>query len=444
MVNKSKVKFKNKKSKILLNYKDKLIKERIKNTVMYGGMQKKRKKFKNLKSEKKPKKESRIILNHKRKFNKEGIIQQNGTKESRIILNHKRRFNKERIIQQNGTIQEKSPVRKLKPVKSSFKLERISKKEIRDFSEKVKKIKQEIGKIIIGQEKVIDGLIRALVCKGHIILEGVPGIAKTLLIKSLGRVSGCKVKRIQFTVDLLPTDILGLTIYREKLGFEVVKGPIFANFIIADEINRAPPKTQSALLEAMQEKQVTIGKKTFLLPRPFFVMATKNPIETTGVYALPEAQTDRFLFKLIITYPQVEEEKLIMKRNIELQDFEDFNLQQIMSIQEIMHMQQIVKQIYLSKILENYIVNIVDYTRNRKSKYSKYIEWGGSPRASIAFFMASKAEALMKGRNFVLPEDVKSVAFDILRHRLILTYEAEADNIDADCLIQNILNEVKI
>jgi MoxR-like ATPase len=319
---------------------------------------------------------------------------------------------------------------------------KIDEKEVEKISEKIKKIKKEIGKVIVGQEKVIEGLICALICNGHIILEGVPGIAKTLLIRTLGEISGCDVKRIQFTVDLLPTDILGLTIYREKRGFELIKGPIFANFIIADEINRAPPKTQSSLLEAMQERQVTIGRKTFPLQKPFFVMATKNPIESVGIYTLPEAQLDRFLFKLIIKYPKKEEEKLIIKQNIELKNFDEFKLKQVVSIREIINMQKLVKKIYLSKELEDYIVEIVDYTRDRKNKYAKYLEWGASPRASIAFFIASKAKALMKGRNFVAPEDVKDVALEILRHRVILSYEAEANNITSDSLIREIINQI--
>ncbi len=400
------------------------------------------------------KNQKRIFFNHKthkKAIVKERIIQQNGIENvkrnerpKKINKIHHEKINK--ISKEKGIKLHKN-IEKIKNIKLkqiSFKSKRINKKEIRAFSEKAKRIKQEIAKVIVGQEKVVDGLIRALICNGHVILEGVPGIAKTLLIKALGKTSGCDVKRIQFTVDLLPTDIIGLTIYREKLGFEVIKGPVFTNFIIADEINRAPPKTQSALLEAMQEKQVTIGRKTFLLPRPFFVMATKNPIEAAGVYALPEAQVDRFLFKLLITYPPIENEKLIMKKNIEFYDFEDFNLQQIISPKEIMNMQSLLKEVYLSPNLENYIVNIVDYTRNKKNKHAKYIEWGASPRASIAFFMASKAQALMKGRSFVVPEDIKSVALDILRHRLILSYEAEANNLTPDNLITNILKDVEI
>ena len=470
MANKNKVRFKSinkkegKKPKILLNYKDKLIKEKIKNIILQGSIKKKNKKFE---QGKKPNKPLKFSLNSKEMSIKDRIIGKNKKekikvvknpvieKTSKMILNNKERSIKTKIIKQNGnkpsTLSKrldpkdrKVMIQNKNSLNTSFKLRKINKNEIRDFSEKIRKIKQEIGRVVVGQEKVIDGLIRALVCNGHVILEGVPGIAKTLLIRSLGRVSGCNVKRIQFTVDLLPTDIIGLTIYRDKLGFEMVKGPVFANFVIADEINRAPPKTQSALLEAMQEKQVTIGRKTFCLPKPFFVMATKNPIEAAGVYSLPEAQVDRFLFKLLIKYPKIEEEKLVMRKNIEMQSFEEFNLKQIISPIEIIRMQSLLRGVYLSQSLENYIVNIVDYTRNKKNKYSKYIEWGASPRASIAFFMASKAEALMKGRSFVVPEDIKSVALDILRHRLILSYEAEANNITADYLITNILNEIQI
>lgn len=320
---------------------------------------------------------------------------------------------------------------------------RANKDEIKIFSEKIKDLKQEIKKIIIGQDKAIDGLIRALICNGHVILEGVPGIAKTLIIKALGEVSRCSVKRIQFTIDLLPTDIIGLTVYRKETGFEWFKGPIFANFVIADEINRAPPKTQSALLEAMQERQITLGIETLELPKPFFVMATKNPIESVGVYSLPEAQLDRFLFSIFMDYPEKEAEKLIMKQNADLKDFRDFELKKVISVKDIINMQKIVKKIYLSEEIEEYIMQIIEYIRDRKNKHSKYIEWGASPRASIAFFISSKAEALMNNRSFVVPEDVRKIAKDILRHRIILSYEAEANNLSPDSLIQEIIDEIK-
>jgi len=321
---------------------------------------------------------------------------------------------------------------------------RPSQKETLDFSNKIKEMKKEIARIIVGQEVVVNASIRALISNGHIIVEGVPGIAKTLLVRALGRVSGCDVQRIQFTVDLLPTDIVGLTIYRQGKGFEVVKGPVFANFIIADEINRAPPKTQSALLEAMQEKQVSIGRKTFSLPRPFFVMSTQNPIEQAGVYNLPEAQIDRFMFKLLIDYPNKDEEKGIMNNNIDLMSFDEYKLKKIISPNEILKMQELVKEVYISDKIQDYILNIVSLTRDRRNKHSKYIEWGASPRASIYLFIASKAEAFMNGRNFVKPEDVKAVALDVLRHRILLNYEAEAEKITSDRIIKNIIREVKV
>lgn len=327
--------------------------------------------------------------------------------------------------------------------KKESKIGKVNKKQVKEAAEKIKKVKAEMAKIIVGQEKIINGLIRALICNGHVLVEGIPGIAKTLIVKTLAAVSGANIQRIQFTVDLLPTDIIGLTIYKEKGGFEVVKGPIFTNFLIADEINRAPPKTQSALLEAMQERQVTLGRQRFALPIPFLVMATQNPIEQSGVYTLPEAQKDRFLFKLIINYPEKEEEKTIMKRNIDLKSFEEFGLKRSISPKEIISMQHLVKEIYLSKEIENYILSIVDATRER-GEYAKYISYGGSPRSSIGLFIASKAQALMKGRSFVTPEDVKTVALDVLRHRIILNYEAEAENITTDKIITGILNKIPV
>ncbi len=318
----------------------------------------------------------------------------------------------------------------------------IKKEEVKIFSDKILNLKREIGKVVIDQDEVVDGLVRALICNGHVIVEGVPGIAKTLLIKALGAVSCCDVKRVQFTVDLLPTDIVGLTIYKKNKGFEVIRGPVFTNFLIADEINRSPPKTQSALLEAMQENQVTIGRNTCVLPKPFFVMATQNPIELEGVYSLPEAQLDRFLFKLLINYPKKDKEKIIMKQNIDLKPFENFALKKVISVNDVIKMQALVKKIHLSETIEDYIVNIVDATRDKNGKYAKYIQWGGSPRATIGLYISSKAEALMNGRTFVKPEDVKKVVLDVLRHRMILTYEAETKEISVDWLIENILNEI--
>ncbi len=315
---------------------------------------------------------------------------------------------------------------------------------IKKCAEIIIKMKMEIGKVVIGQEKIIDSLIRGILCDGHVLLEGVPGIAKTLAIKALAAVSGCQSKRIQFTVDLLPTDIIGLTTYTPKKGFEIVKGPIFANFIIADEINRAPPKTQSALIEAMQEKQVTIGKTTFKLPLPFFVMATENPLETSGVYTLPEAQIDRFLFKSIMGYPEISKENEIMERNVTLKKFETFDLKPITNPEKILEMQKLTKEIYLSKKIKRYILSIVELTRTREFAHGEYIEWGASPRASIALFIASKARALTQGRNFVVPKDVKDVVHEVLRHRLLLSYKSRVEGIDSDKIIDEILEQIKV
>ncbi len=327
---------------------------------------------------------------------------------------------------------------------SAEEAEKPSNEEIKKCSKIIFEIKKEIGKVVIGQKEIIEGLIRAILCDGNVLVEGIPGIAKTLSIKSLAEVTGCKAKRIQFTVDLLPSDIIGTTTYSPKKGFEIVKGPIFANFIIADEINRSPPKTQSALIEAMQEKQVTISKNTFKLDSPFFVMANENPLETSGVYALPEAQIDRFIFKLLMKYPKIEEEDTIMQRNITLKKFEDFKLKAVTSPQEIIKMQNLTKKIYMSKKIRKYILKIVELTRTKNFENGSYIEYGASPRASISLFIASKAEALMQERNFVIPKDVKKVAFDTLRHRLILSYRAKAENVDSDKIISNILGKIEV
>ena len=321
---------------------------------------------------------------------------------------------------------------------------RPDEKEIEIIAEKIQKLRKEIGKVIMGQEEIINGLIMGLLCDAHVLVEGVPGIAKTLAIRALAAVSGCSVKRIQFTVDMLPTDIIGITNYTPEKGFEVVKGPIFANFVIADEINRAPPKTQSALMEGMQEKQVTIGKERFDLPLPFFVMATENPIENAGVYPLPEAQVDRFLFKLIMDYPEFDAEKQVLETNITLRKFEEFDLKAITSPKEIIKMQHVVKRIYLDDNIKNYILAIVRKTRKKDFPNAEYLSYGCSPRASIGLFIASKARALMQKRNYVLPEDVKDVIFNVMRHRLILSYKASIQKISPDDIIKDILNMVKV
>lgn len=299
---------------------------------------------------------------------------------------------------------------------------------------------------IVGQKHLVDSLLIALLCNGHILLEGVPGLAKTLAIKTLSNLIEAKYSRIQFTPDLLPADVIGTMIYSVKNEkFEVKKGPVFANFVLADEINRAPAKVQSALLEAMQERQVTIGESTFMLEDPFLVMATQNPIEQEGTYQLPEAQTDRFLLKVIIGYPSKEEEKIIIRQNM------NGYLQPISSVvtpQEVKEAQAIVEKIYIDEKIENYIVDIV-FASREPQKYglgdlNDIIAYGASPRASISLAKASKAYAFLKGRGYVIPEDVRAVCHDVMRHRIGLTYEAEANNIGADEVITNILDKVQV
>jgi MoxR-like ATPase len=311
----------------------------------------------------------------------------------------------------------------------------------------VNEIEKEVAKIMVGQKEIIRDLLRAVICDGHVLLEGVPGVAKTVLIKALSHAMGCDMKRVQFTVDLLPTDILGITKFNEKRNdFEVIKGPIFSNFLIADEINRSPAKTQSALLEAMQEKKVTIGKVTYNLSRPFIVLATENPIEQSGVYSLPEAQLDRFLFKVIMKYPSHDEEKEILHKNTTTADFEDFNLKKVLNPAKILALQKKVKDVYCSEEMKDYIVRLIQKTRSKDKdfSYSKYVSFGASPRASISIFIAAKAEALINGRNYVIPTDVKAVIYPVLRHRILLNYEAEADNVTTDMVIEQILKTVDV
>ncbi len=299
---------------------------------------------------------------------------------------------------------------------------------------------------IVGQKHLVDSLLVALLCNGHILLEGVPGLAKTLAIKTLANLVSAKYSRVQFTPDLLPADVVGTLIYSvKKETFEVKKGPIFANFVLADEINRAPAKVQSALLEAMQERQVTIGDETFKLPSPFLVMATQNPIEQEGTYPLPEAQVDRFLLKVIIGYPTKEEEKLIIRQNLK-GDYTAVN--PVIDPREITEVQKIVQKIYIDEKIENYIVDLVFATR-QPAKYGvpelqSIISFGASPRASISLALASKAYAFLQGRGYVIPEDVRSVCHDVLRHRIGLTYEAEANNLSADDVITDIIDKVVV
>ncbi|MFH1589476.1 MAG: MoxR family ATPase [archaeon] len=320
-------------------------------------------------------------------------------------------------------------------------------KEVKELNIKINKVKEEIRRVLVGQEEVLNSLFEALLSNGHVLVEGIPGIGKTLLVRALSQAAGSVFSRIQFTPDLLPTDILGITTYEEGKGFYTVKGPIFTNFLLADEINRSPPKVQSALLEGMQERQVTIGKETFILPHPFLVMATQNPLEQLGTYKLPEAQVDRFLYKVIITYPKPDEEKQILKKNITTSKFEDYSIKPILSPQEIITAQETVKKVYLDDKIENYIIKLIDATRHPK-KYNvetgKYIEYGASPRSSISLFIASKARAVMKQRSYVTQQDIKDIAHNVLRHRIIVNFEGEAENIKSEDIITEILKKVPI
>ncbi len=324
----------------------------------------------------------------------------------------------------------------------------VSQEEVKVYQEKLSQIRSEISKLVIGQSKTVNSLLRGLLCDGHVLLEGVPGVAKTTIIKTFATIAGCSQKRIQFTADLLPADITGITAYNEKTKeFYIVKGPVFANFLMADEINRATPKVQSALLEAMQERQVTIGRETFKLQLPFFVMATSNPLESEGIYTLPEAQIDRFLFKILVDYPTLEDERQVLKKNITIHKFEEFGIRPILNPEEIIKLQNFVKNIYCSEKVEDYILHLVDATRNShkyKLNLGKFIETGCSPRATIALYIASKAEALLNGDNYVTPQHVKNIAHDSLRHRIILNYEGEAENISKDDIITELLAKIPI
>ena len=303
-----------------------------------------------------------------------------------------------------------------------------------------------MDQVIVGQRHLVESLLIGLLSDGHVLLEGVPGLAKTLAIKTLSQLIDAKFSRIQFTPDLLPADVVGTMIYSQKdEKFVVRQGPVFANFVLADEINRAPAKVQSALLEAMQEREVTIGKDTFQLPAPFLVMATQNPIEQEGTYPLPEAQVDRFMLKVVIDYPKLEEEKRIIRQNIKGEKTE---VRPVLSTKEIMEARAVVCQVYLDEKIEQYIADIVFATRYPEKyglkEIKDYIEFGGSPRASINLALAARAYAFIKRRGYVIPEDVRAVAQDVLRHRIGLTYEAEANNVTAEEIVSKILNKVEV
>ena len=303
-----------------------------------------------------------------------------------------------------------------------------------------------MNRVIVGQKHLIDSLLISLLSDGHILLEGVPGLAKTLAIKTLAKLIDADYSRIQFTPDLLPADVIGTQIYSQKEEkFQIKKGPVFANFILADEINRAPAKVQSALLEAMQEHQVTIGDNTFMLPNPFLVLATQNPIEQEGTYQLPEAQVDRFMLKVVISYPTIEEEKLIMRENLK----EELPMvSPVTSIDEIINARKVVNEVYIDEKIEQYIADIVFATRYPEryglTDMKDFISFGGSPRASINLAKAARAYAFIKRRGYVIPEDVRAVVHDVLRHRIGLSYEAEAMNISSEEIINNIINKVEV
>ena len=304
-----------------------------------------------------------------------------------------------------------------------------------------------MNQVIVGQKHLIESLLIGLLSDGHVLLEGVPGLAKTLAISTLSKLVDAKFNRIQFTPDLLPADVIGTMIYSQKdEKFVVNQGPVFANFVLADEINRAPAKVQSALLEAMQERQVTIGKQTYPLSKPFLVLATQNPNEQEGTYPLPEAQVDRFMLKVVIDYPKLEEEKLIIRSNLNGEIKKE--VRPILTTQDILNAREVVRKVYLDEKIEQYIADIVFATRYPEKyglrELKDYIEFGGSPRASISLALASRAYAFIKRRGYVIPEDVRAVAFDVLRHRIGLSYEAEANNVNAEDIISKVINKVEV
>jgi MoxR-like ATPase len=316
-----------------------------------------------------------------------------------------------------------------------------------EHQDKIKQVVDEVGKVVVGQEYMVNRLLAGLFTNGHILLEGVPGLAKTLTVSTLAQVLHLDFQRIQFTPDLLPADLVGTMIYNQREGdFQVKKGPIFANIILADEINRSPAKVQSALLEAMQEKQVTIGETTFKLDKPFLVLATQNPVDQEGTYSLPEAQVDRFMMKVFVDYPTKSQELEVMRRISNM--LFKFEVDTLLTKEDIFAIRDGVNKVKISESLEHYIIELVYSTRNpleyKLNEFAQYIQFGASPRASINLNLASKAVAYMSGRDFVLPEDIKEVAGDVLNHRIILNYEAEADNVKTKDVIQTILKRIPI
>lgn len=317
---------------------------------------------------------------------------------------------------------------------------------IREQSSFLDTIRTEVGRALIGQSYMVERLLIGLLSGGHILLEGVPGLAKTLAIKSLASAVDAEFNRIQFTPDLLPADLVGTMIYNpQESGFQVKKGPIFANFILADEINRSPAKVQSALLEAMAEKQVTIGSETYRLPSPFLVMATQNPIEQEGTYTLPEAQVDRFMLKCVITYPNKQDERQIIRQAV---NQDPVSIRPVVSLEQVFKARELIKEVYMDEKIEQYILDLIFATRNPEasglSKLKHMIAYGGSPRASINLALAAKAHAFLQHRGFVIPEDVRAVCPDVMRHRIGLTYEAEAENVTQEDLIVQLLDAVEV
>ena len=309
------------------------------------------------------------------------------------------------------------------------------------------RVRSEMGRVIVGQEQLIDRLLIALLCNNHVLIEGVPGLAKTLTVTTLAKCLQASYHRIQFTPDLLPADVVGTMIYNPKTGdFSTKKGPVFANIILADEINRAPAKVQSALLEAMQERQVTVGDSTFKLDEPFMVLATQNPVEQEGTYPLPEAQVDRFMFKLTVDYPNKDDELKILRRMASSAPATSIN--PVMQTSDVKRLRELVDSIFIDEKIETYIVDLVDATRNPEEygmkDFRSLVRYGASPRASIFLTLAAKAQALLEGRGYVTPQDVKSIARDVLRHRVLLTYEAEAEEVTAEQLVGKLLDTVKV
>lgn len=326
-------------------------------------------------------------------------------------------------------------------------MEGVSAEKHQAHREKIKNVLAEVGKVVVGQEYMVNRLMIGLFTNGHILLEGVPGLAKTLTVSTLAQVLHLDFQRIQFTPDLLPADLIGTMIYNQKDGkFEVKKGPIFANIILADEINRSPAKVQSALLEAMQEKQVTIGETTFKLDRPFLVLATQNPVDQEGTYSLPEAQIDRFMMKVTVEYPSKDQELEVMRRISNMQF--NFNVNALITKEDIFEIRDQINKVTISESLERYIIELVFATRRpleyKLSEQAPYIQFGASPRASINLNLAAKAVAYFEGRDYVLPEDIKEVAKDVMNHRIILNYEAEADNVKTTDIIKALLVKVPI